>query len=127
MTVRADPEKDLDCDVRVGNGIACQVYVFVYDKNGHIIPGEFTDTPAMFHFWADDDDAPEYVIPAKLLAKNPVLKLVHAYTPAQIGGGTFQALSLFSQEGEKSQPEVIPPQNVEPGDLIYQPIRVEHA
>lgn len=127
MAIQYDTDKDLCVDVRVGNGIACKVYVFVYGEDGHIIPGEFPDTPAMFHFWADDDDAPEYVLPAKLLAKHEKLKVVHVYTPGQIGSGTFSALSLFIQEAESPQAEIIPPRDVAAGDRIYQPIKLESA
>ena len=125
MAITYNDSKDLGVDCRVGVGIACKVRVYVYGEDGHVIPGDFPDTSAMFKFWVDDDDEPEYILSAKLLSKNKKLKIVHRYIPAQIGSGTFSALNLFLQDEKNPQADMIAPIELSHGDFLDHPIRLE--
>jgi hypothetical protein len=122
MPIAYDDGSDLGVDLRVGNGIECKVYVWLYDENGQVIPGDLPGTTCMFEMWADDDDAPEYYIPKKVLGKNKRLKLVQVYRPGVVGPGTFGSASTFIQDGRPTQLRTYGPVNIEMGDEISQPI-----
>lgn len=125
MVVRYDPTENLDVDLRVGNGIECKVWVWLYDEDGKVIPGDLPNTTAMFEIWADNDDAPEYAIPKKILAANSKLKLVQVYQPGQIGTGTFTSVTIFKQSGKLVDVVNIDPMDVAPGDEVTQRIKLE--
>ena len=122
MAVEFDPKEDLGVDLRVGNGIECTVLVWLYDENGRVIPGDLPGTTAMFEIWADDDDAPEYVIPRTVLAGHEKLKLVQKYFPGLLGPGTFGSTTIFIQDDAKPQIEFYEATSLKLGDTPVQRI-----